>query len=429
MYREHYDFLMSSGLYDALVEDCLLVPHEEIASGSKGALNVHKVLRPEFIPFISYPYEWCFQQLKDGALATLQIQKTALDFGMTLKDASAFNIQFLRGRPVLIDLLSFERYQVGKPWIAYRQFCQHFLAPLALMAYKHNDLGKLSRNHIDGIPLDLASSLLPLRTRWRPSLQMHVHLHAKFQKKYSDRAGSKANRKGSFGINSFRGMVDSLESAVRKLKWNAGETEWANYENEDSYDEQGLTHKSELVTAFLKEVKPKTVWDFGANTGRFSRLASDMDIHTVSFDKDPSAVVENYLTSVNRKETHILPLLMDLTNPSPMIGWANQERMDLFERGPADMLLALALIHHLAISENIPLGMIAEFFSRLCRWAVVEFVPKSDKQTSRLLATREDIFPEFVQEVFEREFSKYFEIRTAERITNSQRTLYLMRRR
>lgn len=428
-YEEHYDMLMASGLYDALVNSDLLIRHEEINLGRAAKFDAYKILKPDIVPFISYPYEWSFSQLKDAALTTLEVQKRALEFGMTLKDSSAYNIQFYQGRPILIDTLSFQRYQEGEPWAAYRQFCQHFLAPLALMTYTHVGLSQLLKVHIDGIPLDMARSLLPIRTRLKPSMQMHIHLHARFQKKLGNETDVQNRDRRSFKRRAMDGLIDSLESAVRKLKWHPDDTEWGNYESNDSYEEEALNCKMEMVSAFLKDVQPSIVWDLGGNTGQFSRLASAMGIETISFDKDPTAVEKNYLTSVNWKETKLLPLLLDLTNPTPMIGWANSERDSLMERGPADMVLALALIHHLAISENVPFHMIAEFFSRICHWLIIEFVPKHDKKVVHLLASREDIFPTYNEDSFRQEFTKFFNIRTMQQITKSERTLYLMNRK
>ena len=183
------------------------------------------------------------------------------------------------------------------------------------------------------------------------------------------------------------------------------------------------------MSEFLEKLNPKCVWDFGANVGMFSRIASDRGIQTISFDIDPVAVEKNYLECVKKGETNILPLLIDLTNPSPGIGWENRERMSLLERGPADAALALALIHHLAISNNLPLNKIACFFNDICEYFIVEFVPKRDSQVQRLLSTREDIFPDYTQEVFENEFGKYFTIQSSARIKNSERTLFLMRKK
>jgi ribosomal protein L11 methylase PrmA len=424
IYKENYEQLFRSGLYEALVDAKLLIPHEEVDVSYAESDKAYKTLKPELIPFISYPYEWCFSQLKDAALTTLQIQKTALDFGMSLKDCSAYNIQFKKGKPIFIDTLSFEKYREGQPWVAYRQFCQHFLAPLVLMSYSDIRLNQLFRVYIDGIPLDLTRTLLPFRTRLKFSLFTHIHLHAKSQKYFAKKAvkkrGYKISRRG------FLAIIDSLESTVKGLRWRPRGTEWADYYASTNYPSNALQHKKQLVAEFLNMINPKTVWDFGANTGLFSRLASDNGIQTVSFDIDPAAVEINYIECVRKGEFNILPLLLDLTNPSPSIGWENKERFSFLNRGPVDGGLALALVHHLVISNNLPLDKIADFFSRICNSLIIEFVPKSDSQVQRLLATREDIFPDYNQQVFEDEFSKYFTIQGSERIKDSERTLYLM---
>jgi len=426
-YQTNYDLLMESGLYDCLIEHGLLVSHEEVPLEAGNEEKIYKVILPENIPFISYPYEWSFSQLKDAAQTTLEIQKKALEFGMTLKDSSAYNIQFLNGRPVLIDTLSFEKYKEGDPWVAYRQFCQHFLAPLAIMSYTNVAMGQLSRIYIDGIPLPVASSLLPLRTQIKPGLQIHIHLHARLQGKPSGKIKTKEEQKKSFSNRSFLGLIDSLESTVRGLRWRLKKSQWSHYYEGDSYDQEGLDDKLVLVTDLLTKIQPQTVWDLGANSGLFSRLASENGIETMSFDLDPAAVEMSYLTSVQQKESNIRPLLLDLTNPSPKIGWANSERMSLAERGPADMVLALALLHHLAIAENIPLEMIAEFFRELCSWAIVEFVPKSDPKVAILLESREDIFDSYTIEDFEMAFGRFFDIESKHKIKSSERTLYLLK--
>jgi ribosomal protein L11 methylase PrmA len=428
-YKEHYDQLMDSGLYDKLVTAGLLVSHVEvdIASLQEDADTPYKVIQPEIVPFISYPHEWCFSQLKHAALATLEIQKTALDFEMSLKDASAYNIQYKHGRPVLIDTLSFEKYREGQPWIAYRQFCQHFLAPLALMSQRDVRLSQLFRIHIDGVPLDLASSLLPIGTLFKFGLLSHVHFHAKSQKQYSDKPvdmekARKVSRLGMLAI------IDSLSSTVKKLKWSPRGTEWADYYEDTNYSSEAFDRKKQFLSEFLEEIKPESLWDVGANTGVFSRIASEKGIPTISFDIDPSAVEVNYLECVESKEDNILPLLLDLTNPSPAMGWENLERMSFLDRAPADAVLALALIHHLVISNNVPLGMLAGFFGRICNWLIIEFVPKADSQVQRLLQTREDIFPHYTQDNFEAEFGKRFQICEKREIEGSDRALYLMKK-
>jgi hypothetical protein len=430
-YQGNYDHFMNSGLYQELVNGGLLIPHEEVEVRARPrdlAKNdpFYRTIQPEPISFISYPYEWCFSQLKDAALTTLAIQKKAFEFGMSLKDSSAYNIQYHHGKPLLIDTLSFEKYREGEPWVAYRQFCQHFLAPLALMSYRDIRLGQLLRIYIDGIPLDLASSLLPSCTHWVFSLLTHIHLHAKSQRHYAASAVQIARKMNRI---SFLGLIDNLESAIRKLKWRPPATEWADYYSDTNYQSGAFTDKKQIVAQLLDIIHPKKVWDLGANTGVFSRLASEKGMETISFDLDPAAVEKNYLDCIAAGETQILPLILDLTNPSSGIGWANQERMSLAGRGPADTLLALALIHHLAISNNTPLLKIAEFFSGLCQTLIIEFVPKSDTQVKRLLATRADIFTDYHQPAFEREFSQFFTILKSIKIRNSERTIYLMEKR
>jgi hypothetical protein len=426
-YRDSYDHLIGSGLYDALADSGSLIRHEEVGLELARTNEAYQVLEPEIVPFVSYPYEWCFSQLQDAALLTLDVQKKALDFGMTLKDASAYNVQFVGGKPILIDTLSFDTYNEGQPWAAYRQFCQHFLAPLALMSYTDVRLGQLSRLHIDGVPLNLASSLLPFRTRLSFALLSHIHLHARSQKHFAERRVDVKSRKMS--RLSLLGLLDNLESAVKKLKWQPRGTLWSDYEEEESYSADALAQKRQLVAGFLDRVQPKVVWDLGANVGLFSRLASDRGILTISFDADPGCVERNYLESRHKGETNILPLLIDLTNPSPAIGWQHEERMSLVERGPADLVLCLALIHHLAISNNLPLPMIADFLASICSSLILEFVPKADHRVQRLLSTREDIFTGYTQEAFERTFGQRFEIQASEQLRGSERVLYLMARR
>jgi hypothetical protein len=418
---------MNSGLYKTLIDTGLLITHEEVSSDYARTDRVYKVIKPEVVPFISYPYEWSFSQLKDAALTTLEIQKRALNFGMVLKDSSAYNIQFIKGSPVFIDTLSFEKYIEGQPWIAYRQFCQHFLAPLALMCHRNIMLNQLLRVFIDGVPLDLASSLLPFLTRLKPSLLSHVHIHAKSQRYFADKTVNITNRKMS--KFSLIALMDNLESAVKRLKWKVKGTEWSDYYGDTNYSSDAFNHKKQIVTEFVDTVKLGIVWDLGANIGIFSRIAGDKGIQTISFDIDPACVERNYLECIEKRETAILPLLIDLTNPSPGIGWDHSERMSLVERGPADTVLALALIHHLAISNNLPLEKIAGFFSKICNSLIIEFVSKNDSQVQRLLSTRKDIFTDYTQEMFEKEFGKFFAIKNSVKITDSERILYIMERK
>jgi hypothetical protein len=429
-YKPDYDLLMESGLYRSLVDAGLLVSHIEEPVNAGLSEDGYRILRPEQVPFISYPYEWCFSQLRDAALATLRVQKEALKFGMSLKDASAYNIQFAAARPVHIDTLSFERYEKGQPWVAYRQFCQHFLAPLALMSRTDIRLGKLLCMHLDGIPLDLASRLLPRISWLDPGLLVHIHLHGAAQKKYEGQTGSGSRaRDGSVSQMALLGLIDSLETVVTKLTWRPSGTTWAEYYSNTNYSDMAMAGKQRMVAEMIETVTPppRMVWDLGANTGAFSRLASERGANTIAWDIDPGAVEKNYLECRAVGETRMLPLLEDLFNPSPDLGWALRERRSLVRRGPADLVLALALVHHLAIGNNVPLDRIAEFFQSIGAWLIVEFVPKSDSQVQRLLSSRKDIFVGYSREGFEKDFSRFFEIVRSASVPDSERTLYFMR--
>ncbi len=426
VYRRHYDQLMQSGLYGELAGAGLLVAHEE-ERPEDAARGAYRILRPEPVPFLSYPYEWCFSELQRAALATLEIQVRALRFGMSLKDASAYNIQFIGSRPMLIDTLSFEAYQPGSPWIAYRQFCQHFLAPLAVMSYCDARLARLLEIHLDGIPLDLAAKLLPWRACLKPSLLAHVHLHARAQQRCAEPLARPAA--GGMSERAMLGMIENLRSAVEGLRWRPRDRSWSEYYTATNYSTEAFEQKQRLVAEFLDAARPESVWDLGANTGAFSRLAAARGIRAVAFDFDPASVEANYLQCAEQGESRVLPLVLDVTNPSPAIGWALAERRSLVERGPADAVLALALVHHLAIANNVPLGRIAQFFAQIGRWLILEFVPKEDSQTQRLLASREDIFPDYTQEAFERSFDERFVIERRSSIAASARTVYLMRNR
>jgi 2-polyprenyl-3-methyl-5-hydroxy-6-metoxy-1,4-benzoquinol methylase len=428
-YKNNYDLLMQSGLYKILVESGDLISHSE--SDLPLEAGVYKIIKPELIPFISYPYEWCFSQLKAAALLTLKIQKKALDYRMSLKDANAFNIQFIGNKPILIDTLSFEKLDENRPWIAYKQFCEHFLAPLALSALTDDRLNKLSLININGISLDLAIKLLPFSARLKPGIFLHIFMHAKSQQAHGSSVLSSSNKK-TFSINAFRGLLDSLESCIQGLSYKKSPTAWGDYYTENkcqSYNETALLSKKSLVSDFLETAKTKKLWDIGANAGLFSRLAAKKGIAVISMDFEPDVIEENYLINKQEGVNNILPLVIDLINPSPTIGWHNQERDSIFCRSLPDTVLALALVHHLAITNNVPLSMIAKLFADIGEKLIIEFVPKEDKQTQKLLQNREDIFDNYNEKEFEAEFSKFFTITMKKNIPDSKRSLYLMIRK
>jgi ribosomal protein L11 methylase PrmA len=428
-FRQQFEGFLASGLYDELVGEGLLVPHEQVGLELSATSDAYAVLRPERIAFISYPYEWSFGQLQDAALLTLEIQERALAHGFTLRDSSAYNVQFRGGRPVFIDTLSFEPLEEGKPWVAYKQFCEHFLVPLTLMSARDVRCAALLRTYLDGIPLDLGSRLLPRRTWASLATVLHIHLHAWAQGRYAGRAVSSAPKHRRMSRTALLRLVKNLGTAVRRLSWQPSGTEWADYAKDHNYSEAAARSKRAMVLAHLRGSGAETIWDLGANTGEYSRAAREVASLVVSFDMDPAAVERNYRRVRQERETGILPLLVDLVNPSPAQGWGGHERLSLEERGPADAVLALALIHHLAIGHNLPLERIASYLKRLGRLLIIEFVPKNDTQVKRLLVSRPDIFPEYTKEGFEHAFRRHYDIKAVARIEESERWLYCMSRR
>lgn len=432
-YQEDYELLMSSGLYERLTRKRALLAHTEVDAQPLLPDLCYKVLAAERLPFISFPYEWSFSQLQDAALLTLAIQKEALKAGMTLKDASAYNVQFYQGAPVFIDTLSFAAYHEGAPWVAYRQFCQHFLAPLAVMSKVDIRLGKLLIEHIDGIPLDLCSTLLPASTRLNFGLLTHIHVHARAQNRYADTSDAAgAARPGktlAVSKNGLLGLLDSLESTVRKLRLQVSGRDWADYYTDTNYSESAFQAKQKIIHDLVQALQPATVLDLGANTGVFSQEAARAAACLVlSTDIDPEAVELNYQQVKKTRTTNILPLVLDLTNPSPAIGWDNQERPSFYQRAEADVVLALALVHHLAIANNVPLAAIARTMAGLGNTVVLEFVPKEDSQVQRLLRSREDIFDQYTLQGCIAAFSEWFTLREQLSVPGSQRTILVFQR-
>jgi hypothetical protein len=423
-YKKVYDMFMESGLYDLLSKDELIIKHMEADICLSKSDRAYKVLKPEGLPFISYPYEWCFGQLKDAALLTLEIQMLAMERGMSLKDASAYNIQYLKGKPVFIDTSSFELYDEGKPWVAYGQFCRHFFAPLLLMAYTDTRLIHLLKSFIDGIPLDLANKLLPFKMKLKPMVFMNIFLHSFYENKFQTQESKHKDVKLS--KSKLYEMIKELHCFIDKLKRKGTKTQWSQYVENNSYIDTAKTSKGDIVYDFLTKASPKFLWDIGANTGDFSRIAASLGINTVSIDLDIEAVEKNYMLCKENSEKNILPLTGDILNPSPGIGWNNSERSQLTLRRKPDAILALALVHHLVISGGITLDMLAQKLNALCRHLIIEFVPPNDKMVQQMLAGKDPELYNYSSDHFERAFREYFNILERQEIDESDRVIFLM---
>ena len=417
-YLPVYKKFIESGLYSKLLEKNLIVEHEEISEDT---------IKPKKV-FISYPWEWCFSQLKDAALATLKIQDTALDYGMSLKDANCYNIQFSDNKPLLIDTSSFETYTDGEPWVAYKQFCENFLSPLCLMAYRDLNLNSLLLGNINGISLELTSKLLPFGTKFNPSLFMHIHLHGKMQERYSQSENQKQVAQ-SLKMSKFqqKALISDLIKTVENINLKKYKTEWDNYYSFTNYNETSFNQKQEIIKAYREKIQPARVCDFGSNNGFFSRIFSDGGATVFSFDIDKLAVEANYLKAKKDNEKNIFPLVFDMVNPSPALGWNNEERKTLPQRlENIDLSMALALIHHLRFTYNIPFYKMAEYFGKISKYLIIEFVGKKDSKVQMMLSHRKDVFVDYDEENFEKAFSEYYSILDKQKIESAERTMYLM---
>ncbi len=417
-FREDFDLFISSGLYKELSTSGMLVEHQVLGTNFTADEEWYKTITPEVVKFISYPYEWCFQMLKDAALLTLTLTRKAIDHGLILKDASPYNIQLHNGKLIFIDSLSFARYEETKPWIAYRQFCENFLAPLAIMHYSGMPLHSLSLAYPDGIPLAIAQKLLPFQSKFSLHQYLHLHLHNKLSKKSAE-----GNKSKSFSLHKLKNILRSLETAVSHLQLNYKGI-WSEYYPEAAQRQNYLPEKKEIIARWIEKIEASTVFDAGANDGTFSRLTNARGWFTLSADIDHSAVTKLY-GEVIKESLSIHPLIIDLANPSPANGVNYEERKSLSDRFHADLILALALIHHLAIGKNIPFEMIAKMFRQLGEKLIIEFIPKDDEKIQLMLQQKQDIYHWYTQFNFKQAFSKYYTILEVKELFRG-RTLFLM---
>lgn len=422
--KTDYEKLMQSRLYQKLVEKELMIAHEEVSVAALSA-GAFKILKPQQLSFWTYPYEWSFSQLKDAALLTLKLMKLGLEHGMILKDASAYNIQFLAGKPMLIDSLSFENYEEGQPWQAFNQFCQHFLYPL-LVFQKCPELSPaILMVYPDGLSAQLTASLLPWKSRLNLSNQLYVYLAASLGKKGS---GSKT---ASYKISKQKILqnVTQLQGYIQKLNPTKPDAGWSNYYDETILSDAYLANKKAVVNEMLAALKPARAIDAGCNTGEFTMIAAQHATEVISFDFDAASVDRLYRELAQQKIQNVQALVADIINPTPRLGWANVERSALKERLKGDLVLALALVHHLAIGKNVPFTFISSFFAEITtEWLLIEFVPKSDPKVQLLLQSRKDIFEDYTQAQFEAAFQQHFTIEKATELRHSDRILYLLKK-
>ncbi|WP_018626739.1 class I SAM-dependent methyltransferase [Niabella aurantiaca] len=424
-YMDTYRFFMESGLYGTLVQKGLLIEHEEADEIFRERALPGRFLRPRQLTVITYPYEWSFDMWKDAALRTLETAMEALKKGMLLKDATPFNIQFDKGKPVFIDTLSFERYTPGTPWVAYRQYCEGFLAPLLIMKYVAPELGKLFQLYPDGIPLSLVRKMLPRKAFWNLHTYLHIWLQSKISTKYKGGPGREENMSEGRLLTLLNGLKQYTASLNRKRE--EGASAWRRY-YDDCHTEEYYSYKKERVLQTLQSLKPSSLLDLGCNTGQFSLLLQEQDCRIIALDADHSCVNDLYRRIQQHQIRNITPVLSAINHPTPAIGWSGEERSGLTERIKSDVVIALALIHHLAISGNLPFQKIASWLAKISQHLVIEFVPKEDEKVKLLLQNRRDIFGDYTAAAFLREFEAYFTLVDRHPLRGSIRELFIFKR-
>jgi hypothetical protein len=388
------------------------------------------VLRHERIPFVSYPYEWTFSMLKDAALLQLDLNLAALEEDMILKDSTPYNVQFKGSKPVFVDVGSFERLREGEPWVGYRQFCMLYLYPLLLQSVKDVAPHPLVRGCIDGITPAQMRGMVSFRDRFRKGFYLNVFLHSKLERRHGDRGKEVKGevKKAGFKKELIVANVRRMRKLVARLEWSPPQGVWVAYGERNSYTDRDAERKDEFVREVCSSQPWALTWDIGANNGRYSRIAADGSDYVVAVDADQGPVELLYRALREEGDEKILTLTMNLADPSPGLGWRGVERRSLPDRGRPDLVLALALIHHVAIAANVPVHEFVDWLASLESSLVVEFPTREDPMVKKLLGPkREGLHPDYERENFERELTEAFDVERRERLESGTRLLYFAR--
>ena len=389
------------------------------------------VLKHKAVPFISYPYEWSFGMLRDAALSQLDLTLAALNEEMILKDATPYNTQWIGARPTFIDIGSFTNYQVGDPWVGYTQFCNQFLYPLFLQAHKNVPFQPWLRGSLEGLDAGTYLSLLSPRDYLRRGVLAHVYLQAKARSRFENTSRNiKRDLRGAgFGAALIKNNIQDLRKTVKRLVWRPERSTWSEYVGEHNYEDVDVQRKSNFVLRLLESRRWSLVWDIGCNVGTFSRMAAAHADYVLALDSDHVVIEHLYDALKQEGRTNILPLLADVAEPSPGLGWRGTERRPLCQRGTPDLIFCLALMHHLVIGRHIPISELVEWLAGLGGDLVIEFVDRKDSQVERLFRNRDEQAVEYSAAALEGALAEHFGAVTRETLISGNRTLYYARRR
>lgn len=428
--REAYETARDSGILELLAKEGDLIAATEVPRSSWDAdfASAAYVLEHPRIPFISYPYEWAFRALKLAALHHFDLNLKLLSRGLTLSDATAYNIQFLGPKAIFIDTLSVRPYRKGEYWRGHRQFCEQFLNPLLLRALTGIPHNAWFRGSLDGIATSDMARILPIRSRFSWNVLTHVLLQARLEeraRKAPDWAIDRVKSTPQLSLAAYRGILLQLRRWIARLTpSDRGKTLWADYAKTQTYNEAAFAKKRRFVSEFVAKTAPAMLMDLGCNTGKYSLAALDAGArYVVGFDLDQNAL-DAAFSRAQEKKAAFLPLWLDAANPSPDQGWLQSERSGFGSRAHADAMIALAFEHHLAIARNIPLGQMLDWLLAIASTGVIEFVPKSDPTIQKMLSLREDVFDQYTRENFEGLLSQRSRIVRKQQVTDSGRTLF-----
>ena len=421
---------MSAG---KLVETRELAPHEAEQAGldsqtAFGGMSWAGYVQHERIPFVSYPYEWTWGMLRDAACAQLELLQQAFAEEFTLKDGTLYNIQWRGTEPVFIDTVSLERWAPGLPWMGYRQFCQTGLFPLWLQSFWQVPFHPWLRGRLDGITPGEFNALCGWRDLFRRGVLVHGWLQAHLQQSrpVTDQDVRGSLEKQGLPAAAVRKSLNSYHQLVSRLTWSPPRSTWSDYT--PAYSSTDWQAKQQFVRQAVQAQQPQLVWDLGCNTGEFSRIAAETAPVVVALDGDHAAVEQLYRAlrseSGSSAARRILPLVGNVCDPSPNQGWLGAERRSWANRGRPDLVLALALVHHLVLGAGIPLEEFLDWLHSLGGAVVLEFVDKSDPQARRVLHNRRDDDPGYSLEACEAGLRQRFA--RCERLTlpDGKRTLF-----
>lgn len=421
-YQEHYTQLMNSGLYKELTTKKLLISHT--VQEKLKVLKSFKVIKPFPIPLITYPYEWSFSQLQDAALCTIDILSIALRHGLILKDAHPFNIQFYENKPILIDTLSLTKYIPGQTWAAYEQFCTSFLGPLLLMNYCDQNSNKLLMQYPQGIPLDVINNLLPKKAIFNSLYLLHIRLHSILQ---NTQPLHYSKQKLFLNKETLLKLVLHLRTGIQQLTPAKTQSPWNNYHPETSYTSSAVRSKEKIIKELIADLQPQLLLDIGTNTGHYSKKIAQDCKQIVAIDNNNTSIDKLYQKCKQTAIRNIFPLSVDFTNSTPALGLDNKEFSGFWERIVPDTILALAVSHHLLLQKNISYEQQANILRKKCHQLIIEFIPPHDTQFKTMYTSSNKINAS--ESDFEKAFSRFFICVQKKIISNSQRTIYLYKKR